>query len=80
MKIKIIGLSEGLSHFSLGQQISASIKHLENNMHELMINDQKHIMEISKTIFSNNTTLFIEGFITDNTNVGKIGIEFKYDF
>lgn len=78
MKTKIIGISEGLSHFSLGQEINASIKHLECNMHELMIDEKKHIIEITKTIFSNNTTLIIEGFITDNTNVGKVGIEIKY--
>jgi hypothetical protein len=78
MKTKIIGISEGLSHFSLGQEINASIKYLENNMHELMIDEKKHIIEITKTIFSNNTTLIIEGFITDNTNVGKVGIEIKY--
>lgn len=78
MKIKIIGISESFPHFSLGQEINASIKNLEDRIHEIMIEDKKHIIEISKTIFVNNTTIVIEGFISDNVNVGKIGLEFKY--
>lgn len=78
MKAKIIGISESFTNFSLGQEIEVSIKFLEDRMHELIIDGKKHIVEITKTIFTNNNTVVIESFISDNVNVGKIGIEFKY--
>jgi hypothetical protein len=78
MKAKIIGISDSLSHFSLSQQIEFDIKHLEHKMHELFIDGKKHIIEISETFFVNKNTVIIKGYISDNVNVGKIGIEITF--
>lgn len=78
MTIKIIGISNSFSHFSVGQEINADIKYLDGKMHELIINETKHIIEITNTIFTNNKKIIIEAFISDNINVGKIALEFNY--
>lgn len=78
MKAKIIGISDGLSWFSLNQEIKISIKNLENKIHQMIIDEKKYIIEITKTIFVNNSTIVIECFISDNIDSGKIGFELKY--
>ena len=78
MKTKIIGICDSFYHFSLGQEINTSIKHLGDKMHELIIDDKKHIVEITKTTFVNNTKTIIEGLVSDNVNVGRIAVEFNY--
>lgn len=78
MKAKIIGISENFTHFSLSQSIDISITHLEQKIHELFIDEKKHIIEISETFFVNTKTIIIKGFISDNVNVGKIAIEISF--
>ncbi len=78
MKITIIGISDSFPHFKIGQEINASIRYVGDKMHELMIDETKHIMEINKTVVVDNKTLQIEAFITDNKNVGRIGLQIQY--
>lgn len=78
MKAKIIGISENFKHFSLAQIVDISINFLgedSKNLHEVMIDGVKHIFEINKTYFFESKVVIVEGFITDNKNVGKISFE-----
>lgn len=83
MRATIVGISDGtFEGFSLTQSYDVDIKHLEDKMHEIYFlpSETKYIMEITKAIFPNKNTLLIEGFITDNKNVGKMALEINISY
>lgn len=78
MKVKVIGANE-LFPWQCNQEINAEITHLENDMHQVMVDGVKYVLEISKFFVVNNSKIILSGFLTDNTNVGKIGFELNYE-
>jgi len=78
IKLKIIGKNH-VFPWELGEIIEAEeIKHLENDLHQIIIGGEKYIMEFGRWGI-NNRLIFVEGVITDNTNVGLIAFEISYE-
>lgn len=80
MKIKIAASSAAFPHLECGTEVDAQISLLESedNIHQLIIGDKKHIIQITDFKFINNERVLISCFITDNENVGKISLAFEY--
>ena len=78
MKVKVIGANE-VFPWECHQEINAEISHLEGSMHQVMVDGVKYILEISNFFVVNNSKIIFSGFLTDNTNVGKIGFELSYE-
>lgn len=76
MKIKIAAINEVFPTFNLGEDVNFSISYVGDGMHQLMHGDIKYIFEPKKTIIMNEGSILIEGFITDNSNVGQMAFEF----
>ena len=60
---------------SVGTELEGSIRYVGDSMHELTLNGKKYIMEIHETIFTDEKTILISGYVTDNSGVGKFGFE-----
>lgn len=78
MKVKVIGANE-LFPWQPNQEINAEISHLDGDMHQVMVDGVKYILEISNFFVVNNSKIIFSGFLTDNTNVGKIGFELTHE-
>jgi len=76
MKIKIAATNPVFENFSLGQEVSFSISVLEDGMHQILHEGIKYIFEPKNTLIINEKSILIEGFITDNKNVGIMAFEF----
>lgn len=77
-KLKLIG-ENTIFPWKLGDYLNLKeISFLEEKMHRLIVDGTMYIMEINK-FGVNNNSIFIEGFLTDNTNVGIIAFELDYE-
>ncbi len=78
MKTKVIGANE-VFPWELNQEINAEFAHLEDKMHQIIVDSKKYVFEASNISIVSNSKIILSGFLTDNLNVGKIGFELNYE-
>jgi hypothetical protein len=76
MNIKIAATNPVFPDFPIGQNVTFNIFPVGDGMYQLMHGEIKYIFEPKKTFIVNENSILIEGFITDNTNVGQMAFEF----
>ena len=78
MTTKIIYSNPVFPHLIENQEVDLEFFHKDSDFYEIFIDEKPYRLEINKARFVNKLEILIEGFILDESNVGRIAFHINY--